>query len=332
MNTRIKLVHLILVLFAFTLALLPKAGHAMPVSSTQAQGSAPEKIKVGIYVLSMESLDLRTGILKAKIYLSFKCQKKCDFGNFRLANGAYTVLNKTEKQAGEAWQTIYNLNVDVQRELDVFDFPFDSYSLFFQVESVDHPESQLVFVLDDTTTGIAPGLNLTGWNVAKSIFPPTVITDENHVFGAPLSAYVYSVDVARPILYGVMKALLPATIIMLGSLLVYLFRYQNADRSIPIITGALLASVLFNINLTSVLPATGVLTFADVFMIINYIVLTVTLLVLIAVYVFTEQGKTETARKLMLGARWIVPPVWLVLQLFWLWFMINYDALFSRMA
>jgi len=115
-------------------------------------------------------------------------------------------------------------------------------------------------------------------------------------------------------LYGVLKALLPATIIMLSGLLAYLFNYDTAGNSIAVVTAALAGSVLFNINLTSSLPATGHLTAADLYMIVNYIALVVTLAIMISVYVLKERDLDERAKRLFRAARRVVPLGWAIAQ------------------
>jgi hypothetical protein len=145
-------------------------------------------------------------------------------------------------------------------------------------------------------------------------FQTEVVNYHYSVYDSAYSRYIFTIPVYRPPLYGWLKALLPATVILISGLLAYLFNFDSAGNSIAVVTAALAGSVLFNINLTSALPASGHLTAADLFMIVNYIALVATLAVMISVYVLKERGRTEQAKRLFRVARRVVPVSWIVAQ------------------
>lgn len=313
MNDWIKRILASVVLAAVALALLPQASFAGTASDVRAQQSGPAQVNIGIYLINLEQLDVRTGNYTAELFLSFKCPGQCDISDFRVVDGKYTILDKDTIQANGSTQNTYHLRVDLNENLVYRDFPFDRHYLGFRIESADQTSRDLEFLPDDTLAGLAPDLQMAGWSVSPD-YETEVQLQSYKIFQDKFSRYTFRILLSRPELYGWLKALLPATIILISGLLSYLLHYDAANNGIAVVTGALVGSVLFNINLTSTLPATGNLTAADLFMIVNYIALTVTLAIMIAVYVFKERGNIERARRLMHRARWIVPPTWIALQ------------------
>jgi hypothetical protein len=277
--------------------------------------SAPQHVRVGIYIIDLDQLDVRTGEYTAEFYLSFQCPgaTTCDVDDFRIVDGTYTLLDKDIVQRPDGAKVTYHLRGNLNENLDYSAFPFDAHTLSIHVESSDKSQDALVFEPDDALSGLAPDVRMAGWMVTPD-YTISVAPNAYKVFLEPFSRFTFQFHIQRPDLYGWLKALLPATIILVSGLLSYLFHHDAAGNSISVVTAALAGSVLFNVNLTSVLPATGNLTTADLFMINNYAALVVTLAIMIAIYVSTERKHVDRAQKLLKVARLTVPPLWILAQ------------------
>lgn len=305
-----------LILFAMQCSVWLSVGGIPAHAEDMEQSQPPQHIQTGIYIINLEQLDARTGNYTVEFFLTFRCNGAvaCDVTDFRIVDGKFSILDKDEfKQAG--WtQITYHVRADLNENLNFGQFPFDSHTLGIRMESTDLPRSAMILSPQDALSGLDPDLELAGW----SILPAYQITEASHshkVLPEPVSRITFTLSIQRPYLYGWLKAILPATIILVSGLLAYLFHHDAAGNSISVVTAALVGSVLFNINLTSSLPATGQFTVADLYMIINYVALVTTLAVMIVVYVTKERSRDELARRLLSVARRIVPPAWLVAQL-----------------
>jgi hypothetical protein len=295
------------------LAPLTQVGAVTVPSRPGAQASSPRKINVGLYIINLEQLNVQNGNYTVEFYLNFKCEGSCDDVQFRMLSGKYAILDKDEEKSGSTGWLVYQIRADLNENLDFSDYPFDTQLLRIRIESDSKTTDEEVYVADSTLSDLDPDLALAGWVVERN-FQTEVVDYRYSVYDSAYSRYIFTIPVYRPPLYGVLKALLPATIIMLSGLLAYLFNYDTAGNSIAVVTASLAGSVLFNINLTSSLPAAGHLTIADLFMIVNYIALVTTLTAMISVYVLKERGHVERAKRLFSTARRFVPAGWVIAQ------------------
>jgi hypothetical protein len=308
----------LLVLAYVSVALAPSAlvsqAHAVVAPPRpDAQVAAPRKINVGLYIINLEQLNVQNGNYTVEFYLNFNCEDSCDDVQFRMLSGKYTILTKDEDKSGSTGWLVYQIRADLNENLDFRNYPFDTQYLRIRIEIDNKTTDEEIYVADPALSDLDPNLALAGWVVERN-FQTEVVDYHYSVYDSAYSRYIFTIPVYRPPLYGVLKALLPATIIMLSGLLAYLFNYDTAGNSIAVVTAALAGSVLFNINLTSSLPATGHLTAADLFMIVNYIALVVTLAIMISVYMLKQRDLDERAKRLFSAARRVVPLGWAIAQ------------------
>lgn len=297
------------------ISLLTGVGLTPAFAGPSSQSAPAQEIQTGIFIINLEQLDPRTGNYTVEFFLTFKCDGAvaCDVEDFRIVDGKYTVLDKDTLHGENSTQVTYHVRADLNENLNFSEFPFDTHQLGIRVESANQPRSMLILKPEDALSGLDDDLELAGWTVIPE-YETSETSQSYKVLPEPVSRFTFNIDIQRPYLYGWLKAILPATIILISGLLAYLFHHDAAGNSISVVTAALVGSVLFNINITSSLPATGQFTTADLFMIINYVALVTTLAVMIAVYVSKERKHEERARKLLKAARYIVLPAWLTAQ------------------
>lgn len=284
-----------------------------PTTRPTTQAESPRKINVGLYIINLEQLNVQNGNYTVEFYLNFNCEGSCDDVQFRMLRGKYAILDKDEEKSGSTGWLVYQIRADLNENLDLRNYPFDTQYLRIRIESANKTSDQEIYVADPALSDLDSDLSLAGWVVERN-FQTEVVDYRYAIYDSTYSRYIFTIPVYRPPLYGVLKALLPATVILISGMLAYLFNYDSAGNSIAVVTAALAGSVLFNINLTSALPASGHLTAADLFMIVNYIALVATLAVMISVYVLKERDRVEPAKRLFRLARRSVPLAWVAVQ------------------
>ena len=268
---------IILVLFCTLFVLL-----AQPTHQVQAQ-IQPETIKVGIYLIRAGSLDITTGAIDVDFYIEFDCPTACgDKADFEIINGitkSKPVLLPDPTNPNADKEPAYRVAATVFQEVNLRKYPFDSHDVKIVIESSNYDDSTVKYVVNEETTAIDPKVFILGWDFgAKPPRATATIVDQLYTpWDSNYTRYVFSTHISKPPLAGWLKGLLPAIIIVLGSLFSLFITSKNIGNRVAIITSALIASVLYHMNFTSRVPPIGYLTYADTFMIINYFVLLISL-------------------------------------------------------
>ena len=297
-----------LTILIFTPTLITKAD-----GPSQAQG--PDVLKVGIYLIRAGSLDISTGAIDVDFYLEFTCPAKCKDGitNFEVVNG--TVKSKALVEDEEtAFKPTYRVTATVFQEVSLVKYPFDSHEIKIVIEG-NSDKNALVFEVNKATTAIDPNVFILGWELNHT--PQARIVDQYYAaWSLHYDRYEFTTTLFKPALAGWLKGLLPAIFIALGSLFALYITTKNIGNRVAIITSALVASVLYHLNFTSRVPPIGYLTFGDIFMIINYIVILISLALTIWIIrssdVPERQEFVKRVNKIEIVA---IPVLWLVLHI-----------------
>ena len=249
---------------------------ALPSQSAQAQ-TKPEVLKVGIYLIRAGSLDITTGAIDVDFYIEFVCPTTCgDKSDFEIING--TTKSKPTLLADEDSETrpTYRVAATVFQNVDLRKYPFDNHDIKIVIESSNYDKSEVVYEVNPVTTAIDPDVFILGWELNHT--PAAAIVPQYYkAWDLYYTRYVFTAQLTKPALAGWLKGLLPAIIIVLGSLFALFITSKNVGNRVAIITSALVASVLYHLNFTSRVPPIGYLTYGDIFMIINYVILLISL-------------------------------------------------------
>jgi hypothetical protein len=192
-------------------------------------------------------------------------------------------------------------------------YPFDSHALDIIVENRQMTNDKMVFEVDPTTTALDSDLNVVGFE----LLPHWVATVTNHyyqVFHQTYSSYRFSIHIARPFLAGFLKGILPALIIICCNFLALFMKIDHVSQRLGVSTSTLIAAEVFHLNLTSSLPPLGYTTYADMFMLINYIFLFTVLIEVVVTTYCIETKHHALAAKINGMCAWLIPSVWFVLQ------------------
>ncbi|MBN1453562.1 MAG: hypothetical protein JW963_21280 [Anaerolineales bacterium] len=139
-----------------------------------------EVVHVGIYVLSVGNLDTTTGTYTIDFFLNFKCETTpCDPSNFDLINAAAEPFIEDQTADDERGKEFYyRVRSDLQTQLDLKDFPFDSHQLKISLEDKLKNSDEYVFVVDPSLSGIDSSVLVSGWDLS----PKLSADNEDHVY------------------------------------------------------------------------------------------------------------------------------------------------------
>ena len=161
---------------------------------------------------------------------------------------------------------------------------------------------------------IDPNVFILGWELDRT--PSAQIVDQYYeAWDLYYTRYEFTTELSKPSLAGWLKGLLPAIFIVLGSLFALFIPPKNIGNRVAIITSALVASVLYHLNFTSRVPPIGYLTYGDTFMIINYIIILVSLILTIWIIRADAPEEQAVVARINTIELWTIPLLWLVLHI-----------------
>jgi hypothetical protein len=308
---------ILLILFCALFVLI-----AQPTHQVNAQdNSQPETILVGIYLIRAGALDISTGAIDVDLYIEFTCPTACgDKAEFEIINGvtkSKPVLLPDPTNPNADKEPAYRVAATVFQEVNLEKYPFDSHDIKIVIESSNYDDSVVKYAVNEETTVIDPKVFILGWNFDTD--PPKAsaeIVDQYYeAWDLHYTRYVFKAHISKPALAGWLKGLLPAIFIALGSIFALFITTKNIGNRVAIITSALVASVLYHLNFTSRVPPIGYLTFGDIFMIINYIVILISLALTIWIIRTDAPEKQELVKRVNRIEIYAIPGLWVVLHI-----------------
>ncbi len=298
MHGRAKLVTIItLALFALYAA---PATAQLQAATIEPQGLL--EVKTSAYVLNIGKFEIATGSYTVDFYLGMKCDRPCSPGGFEFINGRATSIDKLIDTPTEKF---YRIQAALSQNIDLRQYPFDRHSLLIAIEDKARTTEDQVYVLDEESSGIDPGVVIVGWQldgwrarVAEHYYQP---------YDETFSQFVFEIDISRVGLTSAIKSFLPVFFMVFVALLTLLLRADKVTTRLTLNISTLLAAVLFHLNLTSSIPPTGYLTFADRFMITTYVILLTVLFSGILLMRHTEGKNEAMANRIYKTALYAIP-------------------------
>lgn len=277
----------------------------------------PTQVKIGVYVLHVGKYDFQSANYQMDFYLFFKCSPVCKDINYEVMNATSSTSKLITKQND---LLIYRIEADLNKSNNLRNYPFDNHTLDILIEDRQLTQDKVIFASDPKTTALDADLSVVGFHLLPR-WSATVSKHYYQVFDRTFSSYKFSIFIQRPILAGIIKGILPALIIICCNFLALFMRIENIAQRLSIATSTLIASVVFHLNLTSAIPPLGYLTFADMFMFINYLFLLLVLMDVVGTMYFLESKHKDLARKINEVASFAIPTLWLIVQATnWIWF------------
>jgi hypothetical protein len=275
-------------------------------------GSAePVKVYVGVYVLNLGKFELATGAYTVDFYLSLRSQEPVEMGDFEFMNGRAATVDKLIDTPTEKF---YRIQANLSQNLDLRRYPFDEHLLTIEIEDKRRTVDELVYVVDEQSCGVDPGVIVVGWRLAG--WEAKVLAHEYEIYGETYSRFVFGLRIQRVVLNAVIKSFLPIACMVLVGFLSLLLAPDKVTTRLSLNISTLLGAVMFHVNLTASIPPVGYLTLADRIMIATYVVLVLILFSGVAILRWAErEDKKALALRVYHQALGLIPPLAVALYL-----------------
>jgi hypothetical protein len=281
-------------------------------AAVTAPGPNAIPIKVGVYILNVGNLDMTTGTYSIDFYLNLRCERACEPAiDLMNATTAPEIEDQTGDHRGNTWYT-YRIRANLVTDLNLRRFPFDDHQLAIEIEDKRLSTSDAFFVVDESMTGIDTNAHVSGW-LLKPVWEAAVTEHVYPVFsGETYSRYRFFVTIYHPWFTSFMKTLFAAVVIVLVGMLSFFMQPSAAGERLALTSSTLVGSILYHLTITSTIPPVSYLTYADKFMIANYIVVSAAMAVSVALMWFRDTENANKANRLHQWTRIPIPVIWVI--------------------
>jgi len=282
--------------------------------SPEAEAAPPSNtVFVGVYVLNVGEVDLRSGSYTMDFYLSMRCPTApCNLGTFEFMNGLASYIRLEENSTTER---LWRVQANLYESFDLHQYPFDSHNLLIEIEDQSLTTQNLTYQPDPTYSGVDSSIAVVGWTVTA--WSQSVVDHYYQVYNETYARYVFSMTLGREptSAFQIFIPVILLTFIALMATLMYGDVSSVFENRILLSASLLIAAVLFQFTLDSSLPPLGYLTFADWFMIATYLVMVAGLVSGILVLNFYHQRDRTAVKKIHYYSSRIIPVIAIVAYL-----------------
>lgn len=253
----------------------------------------PTIVQVGVYIIDIQSIDLADSNYQLDFYLWFNFNPSqinaTEVTEFEFINGQPTV--KLIDQSSGYLE--YRVTGTFLKTFDFTNYPFESHTLYIELEHENLDNTQLQYTIDPTSF-IEPTAGIAGWNMGN--LSSTVLS---HSYGPDqiYSRAEFDVTLSRPLISGLVKDVLPISLITAISLFAFAMSAEDYNARIALGITALLSATAFQLSLDSGIPPTGYLTLADRIMIAVYIIFLYNIGCAVYLMRFARENKKQEAAK-----------------------------------
>jgi hypothetical protein len=253
-----------------TLTLALVATLSGPLARAEAK---PQEVRVGVYILDVYDLDIKTGTYRMEFYIWFNWRGSVDPRRFEIMNGHLELRQDPDFQVfGEDRYISYRCRALLREHFDLRRYPWDEQVLSLELEDASQDATQLVYVADIQNSIVDAELSsLHDWQVepgnasVRTMVYPTTYGNPRR---GPHEQTVYSrFSMAIPIRHcGIetfIKTFLPLFISVAISMLVFGVKPSSAESRFVIGVAALFGAVSSAIVVSDRLPDTSYFTMVD---------------------------------------------------------------------
>jgi SNF family Na+-dependent transporter len=97
-------------------------------------------------------------------------------------------------------------------------------------------------------------------------------------------------------------------------MLSFLMKHTDVSERLALTSSTLVGAILYHLTLTAGIPPVGYLTFADKFMVGNYVITFTALAVTVMLMWYANHDMGAKAIKLHNRTRWTIPALWVILM------------------
>lgn len=295
------------------------ASHAL--ATNQVQEKKPNKVKVGIYVNGIHSLDLKTGTVEFDVYIWLKTTQKRDvLESVEVMNGSNIEKSSVIKDLinGEHYYSC-RLQLNSFQQFDFSKFPLDTQKIRLVIEDTVEDKDALVFEVDDQNSNISDSISLAGWKLGK---PEISVT--NHTYDtnygdtrmgnnkSTFSSVELNIPLERDGLGYFFKLLGTVFLSAAVAFLCLFIKPNNLDPRFGLAVGGIFAVVASNFVLSSMLPETSQVTMGETLLIMTMGFILLVILESVISLRYFEAGKLELSAKLDRFSGLIFPVIYLL--------------------
>ena len=267
----------------------------LPVLAVQAPAGAapgPEKVTVGAFIHDVQEIDLETGsfVMDFYLWLRWKNPAVDPTDSLEVMNSNAFENTTTSSTGGVMGKALYPEPRDMpdgskymayryqgvfSRKMDLAKFPFDAQDLLIYFEDQDQDTRFLEFVPDTTPVAISPTVTIPGYEIGTPTLTvqeqayPTNFGDVSAPSKLTYSRIVLELPVTRDVLPYLVKIMLPITIVILITSLIYILPARFEDARTGIGVTAMLTMVALQWSTDSDLPSVEYLTMLDLVYILS---------------------------------------------------------------
>lgn len=265
------------ILTAIALLLVP-----VYVAAEIQSAPANETVKIGVYIVDFNRIDVGAGSVDADFYLTLASDSPVTVDDIELMNGQIvSVSTIRDTPSMKEYRIIAVLN----NELYFSRYPFDQHTLSVKLEPKFENISRMTFEIDPENTGLDAEANLPGWSINGT---DAYITCMSYVNGeVPYSRAVFNYEIARDRTSTILKFFIPILLIVIVSLSSLLLK---TGTRLGMNASMFLSAVLIHWRIADAIPLVAYATFLDIFMIITYATLVMVLISGILILMYTDAG------------------------------------------
>lgn len=272
-----------------------------------------------MYLFHVPSMDLDTNSYLVDFYLWFRWQ-----GDDVDPSTTFEFMNAVEgwdqqrvpvyvdddgdelpDDLGDGWRyQVFHVQGRFGHAFDIRAYPFDAQELVIAIEDTDAVVEDMVYVADEGTYTVHPGLEIPGWTlgtVEAEILEqdyPTNFGDTRRPIGEDrYSHFRYSVRVERPVIGYAVTTILPIAIVMLITMIMFLIESKYFEGRLGLGITSLISAVALQLTSAGDLPSTGYLVLLDHIYNLSYLVIFLSLLASVASVRIYDAGFELRARR-----------------------------------
>lgn len=272
--------------------------------------TAPRKVKIGAYLANINKLDLALGRYTADIEITMELPPGSEAPRIEIMNGTFEPGKFKELPRDAAHPNIrqFKASAEIDIDSDFRRFPWDEQDLSVFLVSEEESVESLVFETSNAyESQISEKARVAGWNLDHSA--PQILTESISDPKEKHSIYHFPLEIHRSHVTSFLKVFFPLLIMLIISMLALFISAAGAANRLTIVTGALLAAAMFQLNATSSVPAIGYVTFADLVFIMTYISFLLNIITTIVLWRRNEAKNEEGVKSLFKKALRFVPAV-----------------------
>ncbi|MFO0595202.1 MAG: hypothetical protein U0228_07855 [Myxococcaceae bacterium] len=256
-------------------ASVPAPPPAAAPAPAPAAPSGPTPVTVGVYVVQVNSIDLKTNSYTVDFWLWFrsKGRDQSPLDAFEIMDGRVTSkTNVIKKKQPDGYDyAAARINAVVHQQWDLHRFPFDDHELELSIEDAEFDVKTVNFVPDAVNQGVDPGVKVSGWEVTglkAEVTPHSYHSNYGDTalgtnVDTQFSRYTVKIQAERRGVARFFKTVFALLISVLASWCAFFIRPKDASPRVSVSVGALFAGAAGTIALGTQLPDLNYPTVAD---------------------------------------------------------------------